>query len=148
METESRKFLDEWFEGWRRTDLLYDRFLKRHGLNLTTYFVLELLYRHPEGVEPAVIAEKVFVLRQTVTVVLNEFEKRGFIRRCESQEDHRRKRILLTKSGRAFIGGVCSELAAIEEEALAEIPVETRRAGLELMRCFAGSFGEIMECGK
>lgn len=86
METESRKFLDEWFEGWRRTDLLYDRFLKRHALNLTTYFVLELLYRHPEGVEPAVIAEKVFVLRQTVTVVLNEFEKRGFIRRCESQE--------------------------------------------------------------
>ena len=74
MENESRKFLDEWFEGWRRTDLLYDRFLKRYGLNLTTYFVLELLHHHPEGVEPAVIAEKVFVLRQTVTVVLNEFE--------------------------------------------------------------------------
>ena len=92
MENESRKFLDEWFEGWRRTDLLYDRFLKRYGLNLTTYFVLELLHHHPEGVEPAVIAEKVFVLRQTVTVVLNEFEKRGFIRRCESREDHRRMR--------------------------------------------------------
>lgn len=58
MENESRKFLDEWFEGWRRTDLLYDRFLKRYGLNLTTYFVLELLHHHPEGVEPAVIAEK------------------------------------------------------------------------------------------
>lgn len=148
MENESCKFLDEWFEGWRRTDLLYDRFLKRYGLNLTTYFVLELLHHHPEGVEPAVIAEKVFVLRQTVTVVLNEFEKRGFIRRCESREDHRRKRILLTKSGCAFIGEICSELAAIEEETLAEIPVEIRSAGLELMRRFAGSFGKIMEHGK
>lgn len=148
MENESRKFLDEWFEGWRRTDLLYDRFLKRYGLNLTTYFVLELLHHHPEGVEPAVIAEKVFVLRQTVTVVLNEFEKRGFIRRCESREDHRRKRILLTKSGCAFIGEICSELAAIEEETLAEIPVEIRSAGLELIRRFAGSFGKIMEHGK
>lgn len=148
MENESRKFLDEWFEGWRRTDLLYDRFLKRYGLNLTTYFVLELLHHHPEGVEPAVIAEKVFVLRQTVTVVLNEFEKRGFIRRCESREDHRRKRILLTKSGCAFIGEICSELAAIEEETLAEISVEIRSAGLELMRRFAGSFGKIMEHGK
>lgn len=148
MENESRKFLDEWFEGWRRTDLLYNRFLKRYGLNLTTYFVLELLHHHPEGVEPAVIAEKVFVLRQTVTVVLNEFEKRGFIRRCESREDHRRKRILLTKSGCAFIGEICSELAAIEEETLAEIPVEIRSAGLELMRRFAGSFGKIMEHGK
>lgn len=148
MENESRKFLDEWFEGWRRTDLLYDRFLKRYGLNLTTYFVLELLHHHPEGVEPEVIAEKVFVLRQTVTVVLNEFEKRGFIRRCESREDHRRKRILLTKSGCAFIGEICSELAAIEEETLAEIPVEIRSAGLELMRRFAGSFGKIMEHGK
>ena len=147
MENESRKFLDEWFEGWRRTDLLYDRFLKRYGLNLTTYFVLELLHHHPEGVEPAVIAEKVFVLRQTVTVVLNEFEKRGFIRRCESREDHRRKRILLTKSGCAFIGEICSELAAIEEETLAEIPVEIRSASLELMRRFAGRFGIIMEHG-
>ena len=26
--------------------------------------------------------------------------------------------------------------------------VEIRSAGLELMRCFAGSFGEIMERGK
>ena len=88
---QSLKYLDEWTELWRLTDTLYDRQLKRWGLSLNAYFVLRLLLDTPEGVEPAVIADKVSILRQSVTVLLNDFEKRNMIVRKESKADHRRK---------------------------------------------------------
>lgn len=84
---QSLKYLNEWTELWRLTDTLYDRQLKRWGLSLNAYFVLCLLLDTPEGVEPAVIADKVSILRQSVTVLLNDFEKRKLIVRKESKED-------------------------------------------------------------
>lgn len=142
---QSLKYLDEWTELWRLTDTLYDRQLKRWGLSLNAYFVLRLLLDTPERVEPAVIADKVSILRQSVTVLLNDFEKRNMIVRKESKADHRRKKILFTPGGRKFAEEVCAEITKIELEAIAGIPQEQQRATLEMARMFYQRFKDIAE---
>lgn len=142
---QSLKYLNEWTELWRLTDTLYDRQLKRWGLSLNAYFVLCLLLDTPEDVEPAVIADKVSILRQSVTVLLNDFEKRKLIVRKESKEDHRRKKILFTPGGRKFAEKVCGEITEIELEAIAGIPQELQHATLEMARTFYLRFKAITE---
>ena len=99
----------------------------------------------PEGVEPTVIADKVSILRQSVTVLLNDFEKRKLIVRKESKEDHRRKKILFTPGGRKFAEKVCGEITEIELEAIAGIPQELQHATLEMARTFYLRFKAITE---
>ena len=73
----AKQYLAEYLELWHVTDAAYSKLLKRWNLSLNALWVIDLLYRHPEGVEPAVIAELTHTLRQTVTVVLNDLEERG-----------------------------------------------------------------------
>ena len=112
---------------------------------MNAYFVLRLLLDTPEGMEPAVIADKVSILRQAVTVLLNDFEKRKLIVRKESKEDHRRKKILFTPCGRKFAEKVCKEITEIELEAIAGIPLELQHATLEMARTFYQRFKAITE---
>ena len=60
----AKQYLAEYLELWHVTDAAYSKLLKRWNLSLNALWVIDLLYRHPEGVEPAVIAELTPTLRQ------------------------------------------------------------------------------------
>lgn len=139
------KYLDEWTEQWRLTDAAYNTLLKRWDLNLNAYFLLRLLRDNPDGVEPAVIADKISVLRQTVTVLLNELEKRDYILRQASKLDHRRKKIVLTGSGRRFADQLCGEIMEIEREALSVFTPEEQETLFRTSRIFYRSFKAAVE---
>ena len=68
----SISYLDGVFEAWRSCDSAYLQLVRQWGLSLNTVWALEYLVQCPDGVEPAVLADKTHMLRQTVTVVLND----------------------------------------------------------------------------
>ena len=50
-------------DSWFKLDRNYCRLLKRWDISINTLWVLEHLQRHPEGGEPAVLADQVNMLR-------------------------------------------------------------------------------------
>lgn len=124
----------ELFDLWEETREVYGRILKHWDLSENTFYTLYHLREAPEGLEPAVIAGKLGVRKQSVTPVLNELEQRGYISRQERQDDHRRKRIRLSAAGVEFSTAMCEEVEAIDGEALATFSAEERRLLLEFSR--------------
>ncbi len=128
--------LKEWMELWRLTDNVYTRFLKRWNLSLNAYFVLTWLRDNPDGVEPARLADLVNIQRQLVTIILRDFESRDMILRRERSEDHRRRCIRLSASGRLFADEVCGAVDEMDLRGLAAFSLEEQRRLVEFSQRF------------
>ena len=134
------KRLAEIFEAWRSCDSAYLKLVRQWGISLNTVWALEYLDKHPEGVEPAVLAEDTNMLRQTITVVLNDLEGRGYLSRAFHSTDRRRKIIRLTQEGQVFARKVLDAISAAEQEASAILSEEELRQLQDYSRRFSQEF--------
>ena len=98
---------------------LYARWFQRRGLSYPQFLILDAVLRRPEGAEPTALAEECFMPKQTVTGLLDQLERAGFIRR-----DRRRTRVFCLPAGDAFVTGIVEELDRHEQAALASISAE------------------------
>ena len=128
------------FEAWRSCDNAYAQLVKQWGLSLNTVWALEYLIARPEGVEPAVLADDTHMLRQTITVVLNDLEERGYLQRLFHSTDRRRKIIHLTAAGKAFAQRVLQDISDAEQEAAAALTDEEQQRLLDYSRRFSQEF--------
>ena len=69
------------FDLWGKFDRVYFKILHRWNLSYNAYLVLEELYHHPEGLEPAAVADQLSIPRQTMTFVLDSLEREGRLER-------------------------------------------------------------------
>ena len=134
------KCLQEVFEAWHSCDSAYLKLVRQWGISLNTVWALEYLVKHPEGVEPAVLADDTHMLRQTVTVVLNDLENRSYLTRVFHSTDHRRKITRLTPEGEAFAQTVLSAISAAEQEAAATLSPEEQQRLRDYSCRFAWAF--------
>ncbi|MBP5300713.1 MAG: winged helix-turn-helix transcriptional regulator [Victivallales bacterium] len=132
--------LDGIFEAWRSCDSAYLQLVRQWGLSLNAVWALEYLMKHPAGVEPAVLADDTHMLRQTITVVLNDLEGRGYLSRAFHQTDRRRKIIRLTPTGEVFAMQVLSAISAAEQEAASSLTREEQQRLLDYSRRFSQEF--------
>lgn len=134
------KCLDEIFEAWRSCDTAYLQLVRQWGISLNTVWALEYLVKHPDGVEPAVLADDTHMLRQTITVVLNDLEGRGYLFRDSHKTDRRRKVIRLTPEGQVFAQTVLSAISKAEQEAAAVLSADEQQRLLDYSRRFSQEF--------
>ena len=128
------------FEAWHSCDSAYLQLVRQWGLSLNTVWALEYLVKHPEGVEPAVLADDTHMLRQTITVVLNDLEERGYLSRASHSTDRRRKIIHLTAAGKLFAHRVLSAISSAEQQAAATLTDEEQQRLLDYSRRFSQEF--------
>ena len=69
------------FDLWGKFDRVYFKILHRWNLSYNSYLLLEELYHHPEGLEPAATADRLSIPRQTMTFVLDSLERDGHLER-------------------------------------------------------------------
>ncbi len=141
--TADGKLLKEWLELWRLTDNVYISLLKRWNLSRNAYFVLAWLHDHPEGVEPAQLADRANIQRQLVTSILRDLESRELISRQEQKSDHRRRLITLTPAGHAFAGQVSLAMDNIDLQGLAAFTEHEQRQLVEYSRRFYQAIREL-----
>ena len=132
--------LAEVFEAWRSCDTAYLQLVRQWGISLNTVWALEYLVKHPDGVEPAVLADDTHMLRQTITVVLNDLEGRGYLTRAFHHTDRRRKIIRLTPTGQAFAQTVLAAISHAEAEAAAVLSADEQQRLLDYSRRFSEEF--------
>lgn len=77
----------------------YDRvILEKHNLNKSEYRTLLLLNQSP-GKRLTTISEKLLLSKSTITRVIDELEKRGWVERVPDYDDRRALRVVLTEEG-------------------------------------------------
>jgi DNA-binding MarR family transcriptional regulator len=97
-----QQWLKDCFSAWKQTDTAYSKLARSRNLSLNMVWAFECLAEHPEGVEPAVLADETKLLRQSMTVVLNDLEKQGLVIREFHPTDRRKKVIKFTPEGEKF----------------------------------------------
>ena len=130
------------FAAWRSCDSAYLQLVRQWGISLSTVWALEYLVKHPEGVEPAVLADDTHMLRQTINAVLNDLQNRGYLSRDSHGTDRRRKVIHLTPTGQVFAQTVLEVISLAEQEAASVLSDEEQQRLLDYSQRFAASFAK------
>ena len=68
------------YEYIQKENSLYSRWFQKRGLSYPQFLILDAVLRRPEGAEPTALAEECFMPKQTVTGLLDQLERAGFIR--------------------------------------------------------------------
>ena len=138
-ENKEEELLRRWMALWVEIDKTYIGFLKRWELSLNAFWVIEYLRNHPQGAEPAELADRINVMRQLTTIILNDLEKRGFLLRRESAQDHRRRIIQLLPRGEEFAAEVCDAMEQFDLESLSAFTPKEQERMVEDSRRFCNA---------
>ena len=134
---EERRALDVFIKLMRATDSVAARTMRRtqlRGLTPTQFGVLEALL-HLGPLSPSQLAEKHLMSRNNLSVVVENLEKAGLVRREPDEHDRRAYRVHLTDTGRERIETVLPEhVHAIVEEMRSLTPEEQEQLGALLRR--------------
>ena len=131
-----QQWLNACFSAWKETNEAYSKLAHSRNISLNMVWAFECLAEHPEGVEPAVLADEANLLRQTMTVVLNDLEDQGWVTRELHPTDRRKKMIKLTLEGKRVCQEILDMIAQAELEALSELGEDEQRLLFKLTTRF------------
>ena len=77
----------------------YHPILDELDLTYTQYITMMVLWQ-TEGISVKELGDKLFLDSGTLTPLLKSMEKKGYVKRCRSEEDERRVLVYLTDEGR------------------------------------------------
>jgi len=81
------------------TDKRHDLLFAPYGISFPVFRTLAYLVLYPEGVAPSQIADKLQILRQTMTNIVDSLEKQGLVEREADPHDRRRIQVRLLPAG-------------------------------------------------
>ena len=119
--------------GQRRHTILFEPYNISH----TEYRVLALLF-FSGGCEPSVIADKLMILRQTMTKVLDSLETKGYVERTVHPYDRRKMFINLLPDGKRLT----RELLCLESDYIGRVDGQFTPEELETYRSLSGRIQE------
>jgi len=110
-----------------------ERDIRRHGLNLTEFAVLELLYH--KGPQPLQrIGERILITTGTVTYVIDKLEQKGLLFRNPCEKDRRKFYAVLSEAGKALISKIFPEHAQNLAYALGGLSSEEQDIAINLLK--------------
>ena len=110
-----------------------ERDIRRHGLNLTEFAVLELLYH--KGPQPLQrIGEKILITTGTITYVVDKLESKGLLYRNPCDEDRRRTYAVLTDAGCDLLNNIFPDHEKALEYAMGKLSEEEQEAAIKLLK--------------
>ena len=105
-----REAAGRWGDLVERAALLFMDLLASSPLPRTETEILVALWREPDAAEPAILAERLRVSRQSMTGLLDKLESGNYVARGGHPTDRRRTVVRLKPKGealvRAFAGGI------------------------------------------
>jgi len=104
-----------------------------HGLNLTEFAVLELLYH--KGDQPIqIIGKKILISSGSITYVIDKLEQKDFAMRKACPTDRRVTFATITSSGKAFMDEYFPKHEAKIEEIFEQLSEEEINDTIELLK--------------
>jgi DNA-binding MarR family transcriptional regulator len=97
--------------------------LDRHDISMKHFHFLKAL-QFEDGITQVELSRRVGVERATVTVVVEELEQLGYVRRTRNKTDRRKMHVFLTPKGRRTRAALAETIAAAQDVALVGISAE------------------------
>ena len=107
--------------------------IAKSGLKPSEFAVMELLYH--KGPSPlGLVAERVLLTTASITYVVDQLEKKGFVRRVPCPNDRRVLYAALTDAGQEKIAAIFPAHAQCIREALSGLSAEDQEQATELLK--------------
>jgi MarR family transcriptional regulator, 2-MHQ and catechol-resistance regulon repressor len=113
----------------------------RHGLTLTEFAILEVLY-HRGPLLLGEVQRRILVSSGGVTYLVDRLEKKGLVARQDCPEDRRARYAVLTREGEELIGRIFPEHARCIEELMGVLSREEQETAVRLLRTLGRSAAE------
>ncbi|HEY3414807.1 MAG TPA: MarR family transcriptional regulator [Armatimonadota bacterium] len=141
---DERRALDTFVKLLRCADTVSARanaHLARHSLTVTQFGVLEAVF-HLGPMCQRTLSEKLLKSGGNITLVVDNLEKQGMVRRVRDASDRRLSTVHLTDTGRELITRLFPEHVKVVREALSSLsPGEQEALGLLCRRLGRGDSG-------
>ena len=98
---ELKKYIEIYYDFFYTSTRFYYKFAKKYGISDIALFTLNIIYNSKECIQND-LAEKLALPKQTVCSILDNFEKKGYVKREINPKDKRNRLISLTKKGIKF----------------------------------------------
>ena len=112
-----RAAADRWASLMERAAVLFMDLLASSPLPRTETELLVMLWKEPDAAEPAILAERLRVSRQSMTGLLDKLESGRYVARSAHPTDRRRTIVRLKPKGlavvRSFAAGILRREAAL-----------------------------------
>ena len=95
----------------------YYKFAKQYGMSDIALYTLHLIYNSKECIQND-LADKLALPKQTICSILDNFEKKGYIKREINPKDKRNRLISFTKKGLEFAKPIIEDLENLDKSVL------------------------------
>ncbi|WP_297278384.1 MarR family transcriptional regulator [uncultured Brachyspira sp.] len=103
-----KKYMEVIYDFWYTSNRFYYLWAKQYGITDLALFTLKIIYDNKECVQ-STITEKLSIPKQTVCSILDNFEKKGYIKKKVNPKDKRNRLISFTKKGITFAEPILKE---------------------------------------
>ncbi|MFF2023697.1 MarR family winged helix-turn-helix transcriptional regulator [Streptomyces sp. NPDC058171] len=121
--------------------------LRAHGMSHWGYTVLIAVAESPAGSQLA-LAHAVSVDKSKLVLILDELEAVGLVRRRPDPADRRARIVEATEQGHRALAAARRDVAAIEDDLLADLDAPAREALRTALRQLAGAPVTRIESGR
>lgn len=127
-------------------DAHLDEQVSRHGLTITEFAILEVLY-HRGPLLLGEVQRRILVSSGGVTYLVDRLQQKGLVERRECPNDRRARYAALTPEGEALISRIFPEHAACIQRAMGGLELEQQRAAIDLLRRLGRYAASLDSCG-
>lgn len=123
----------------------YDTYVKSKGMLMNPFLVLNALYYAKDGYSQSEICQIVRLSKQIVSVIIIKLFNDNYVEYVLDDSDKRRKKIILTDSGREYCREAVTHITNAEDEAMARLSSEEQETLIKLSRKFSKILIELIE---
>ncbi len=116
--------LNKYYTVWQECNNVYEEWAKAHGLSMNSLLIFFSIQEDKQNCTQKAISQKWLIPKQTVNMILKDFEKRGLIELITMQKDKRNKLIQFTTEGKEYADSIISELRKVELFVIEKIGIE------------------------
>lgn len=124
---------------------LFENYARQHGMNSKCLLVFMWIYYNQDGLTQETIAKRTFSTKQVVQAIIKKYMAEGMLELRPSQEDKRKKLVVLTEQGQTFASDLLDCLADYEQEAMAALTPEQQDILLEATKIFSHRLKSLLE---
>ena len=134
--------LNRYYSIWQETNYVYAQWAKEHGISVSCLLALTAIDEGGGNCTQKEICQRWLIPKQTVNMILKDFENKKFVELLPMQGDKRNKRIQFTAAGREYADTILPELHEAELFVIQKVGIERMRMLNEYSALFIKLFQE------
>lgn len=123
----------------------YDEFVKKNGMLMKTFLVLNVLYYAKDGMMQKEICDKTFQSKQTVNLIIKSLVKDGYATLEINKENKRNKIVKLTDKGKDYAKKPVTHITWAEDTAMSMFTREEQEQLINLSRIYTKNLEKLVK---